>query len=61
MTLNLFHGIDLLQCTLPPKKTSSNLWFSEEFQEVYKNTSAMKWVKYIFNKNVIVLIFMLVP
>ena len=44
MTLNLFHGSGLFQCSL---KTSGNFWFSDILQEVQKKTSAMKWVKYI--------------
>ena len=31
-----------------PMKTSGNLWFSDVFPGVLKETSAMKWVKDIF-------------
>ena len=59
MIVNPFHDTGLFQS---PLKSSSNLWFSDVFQEVQKNTSAMKWVKDIFNKYVSrMLIFMLVP
>ena len=51
MTLNPFHGIDLLQC---PLKTSSTLWF---FTEKYQRHER---AKDIFNKYVKVLIFMFV-
>ena len=54
MTLNPFHGTDILYGT-------DLYWFSDVFQGLQKNTSAMKWVKDIFNKYVKVLIFMLVP
>ena len=49
MIVNPFHDTGLFQS---PLKSSSNLWFSDVFQEVQKNTSAMKWVKDIFNKYV---------
>ena len=49
MTLNLFHGTGLFLCSL---KISGNLWFSDVFQRVQKETSTMKWFKDIFNKYV---------
>ena len=52
----LFNGINY-----PPEK-SRKLGFSNVFQEVQKETIAMKWVKYVLNKYVSrMLIFMLVP
>ena len=49
MTLNPLHSTGLFQFLL---KTLANLWFSHNFQEVYKKTSAVKWVKGIFKKYV---------
>ena len=54
MTLNPFYGTGILQY---PLTTSGE--FSYVFQEVYKNASAMKWIKDIFNKYISrMLIFM---
>ena len=59
MTLNPLHGTGLFQCHL---KASGDLWFSDAFQGLKKETSAMKWVKGILNKYVSrMLIFILVP
>ena len=59
MTLNPFYGTRVLQY---PLKTSGNLWFFEVFQEVQKNTSAMKQVKDIVNKYVSrMLVSLLIP
>ena len=59
MTINPFHGTSFFQCSL---KISGNLWFSDVFQGVQKETSAMKWVKDIFNECASrMLIFMFVP
>ena len=58
MTLNPFHDTDLSLCSL---KILGNLWFSDVFQGVLKETIAMKWFKDIFNKCVsTMLIFMLI-
>ena len=46
MALNPFHDASLFLC---PWEISRNLWFSNVFQGVYKETSDMKWVKDIFN------------
>ena len=42
MTLHPFHGTGLFLC---PLKILGNLWFSDVFHGVKKETSAMKWVK----------------
>ena len=47
MTINPFHDTGLFVC---PLKKSGNLWISYVFQGGKKETSALKWVKYIFNK-----------
>ena len=58
MTLNAIHRTGLFQ--YPLKR--GNIWFSDIFKGIYKETSALKWVKDIFTKYVLkMLTFMLVP
>ena len=58
MTLNAIHRTGPFQ--YPSKRGS--IWFSDIFKGIYKETSAMKWVKDIFTKYVLkMLTFMLVP